>query len=86
VSDADGDQSASLLDRSADRLLTAGVLERVAIGVASVALAFVVGLVLVAAAGYSPLLFLNEMLLGAIGSERGIALMLRESTMYILTS
>ncbi|PSP95154.1 ABC transporter permease [Halobacteriales archaeon QS_4_62_28] len=66
-------------------MLTAGVVERLGIGIASVVLAFVVGLCIVAAAGYSPLIFLNEMLLGALGSQRGIALTLRESSLYILT-
>jgi len=66
-------------------MLTAGVVERLGIGIASVVLAFVVGLCIVAAAGYSPLIFLNEMLLGALGSQRGIALTLRESTLYVLT-
>ena len=75
----------SALDRAADRMLTAGVVERLGIGIASVVLAFVVGLCIVAAAGYSPLIFLNEMLLGALGSQRGIALTLRESSLYILT-
>jgi simple sugar transport system permease protein len=75
----------SLLDRAAERLLDATVLDRIGIGIASVLLAFIVGLVVVTAAGYSPTIFLNEMLVGVFGSERGIALTLRESTLYILT-
>ena len=71
-------------ERAARRLIRAGGLERVAIGFASTTLAFLIGLVIVAAAGHSPVEFLVEMLNGILGSERGIALTLRESTIFIL--
>ena len=66
-------------------LIDAGGLERVAIGVASATLALLVGLVIVAASGYSPVVFVVEMVDGIVGSERGIALTLRESSIFILT-
>jgi simple sugar transport system permease protein len=75
----------SLVERAADRMLAAGALERIGIGVASVVLAFAVAVVVIAAAGYSPAEFFGEMLVGVLGSERGIALTLRESTVYVLT-
>ncbi|MHC3437257.1 ABC transporter permease [Natrialbaceae archaeon A-gly3] len=65
-------------------MIRAGSLERIAIGFASAALAVVIGLVIVAAAGHSPVVFVTEMLDGVIGSERGMALALRESTIFIL--
>jgi simple sugar transport system permease protein len=65
-------------------MLAASSYERVWLGIASTVLALLIGLLIVTLSGYSPLLFLNEMLLGVIGSERGIALTLRESTMFIL--
>ena len=72
------------IERVANRLVRAGGLERVAIGVASGTTALLIGLVIVAATGHSPVLFLREMFSGIFGSERGIALSLRESTVFIL--
>lgn len=67
------------------RLATTAGFERVVLGGSSAAAALLIGLVIVAAAGYSPVEFLSEMARGIIGSERGIALTLRESTIYILS-
>lgn len=82
---SDDGASAGWLERAGRRLIRAGGLERVAIGVASTALAFLIGLVIVAVSGYSPLAFVVQMLVGVLGSERGIALTLRESTIFILS-
>lgn len=79
-----GGDSAGWVERAAHRMIRAGGLERVAIGFASAALAIVIGLVIVAAAGHSPTVFVTEMLDGIVGSERGMALALRESTIFIL--
>jgi simple sugar transport system permease protein len=72
------------IERLGRRLAAAGGFERVAIAIASATLALAIGLVIVAATGNSPTLFLTEMINGIFGSERGIALTLRESTMFIL--
>ena len=66
------------------RLAATDGIERVVLGVSSAAAALLIGLVIVAATGYSPVVFLSEMVRGIVGSERGIALTLRESTIYIL--
>lgn len=71
--------------RAARRLATASVLERLGIAAASVVTAILIGLLLVAAAGYDPVLFANNVLAGAIGDERAIARTLRYSTFFIVT-
>ena len=77
-------ESQSRLEAIGHRLASTGGLERIAIGLASATTALLIGLVIVAATGYSPVEFLTEMVRGIFGSERGIALTLRESTIYIL--
>lgn len=82
---ADGERPAGhLVKRIKGVVLTENATERVLLGLGSTALALLIGLVVVAVSGFSPLLFLNELVVGAFGSERGIALTLRESTMFIL--
>jgi len=83
-STGDGDAQ-SVLDRLPERLVDATVLERLGIAVASTTAAILVGLVIVAASGYSPLLFLNNLIVGAFGSERVLARTLRLSTFFVLT-
>ncbi len=74
----------SLLDSAATALLRATVLERIAIAAASTLLALVIGLVIVGLAGYDPLQFASQLLVGAFGSERAIARTLRNSTLFVL--
>jgi len=83
-STGDGD-ARSVLERLPERLVDATVLERLGIAVASTTAAILVGLVIVAASGYSPLLFLNNLIVGAFGSERVLARTLRLSTFFVLT-
>lgn len=78
-------ESQGRLEAIGRRLAGAGGIERIAIGISSATAALLIGLVIVAATGYSPVQFLNEMVRGIFGSERGIALTLRESTIFILT-
>lgn len=84
MSDTPDGESAGLIGQAIDRVIELTALERVAVGFASTALALLIGLVIVAATGHSPLLFVVEMLNGTMGSVRGIALTLRETTIYIL--
>ncbi|WP_435076063.1 ABC transporter permease [Halococcus sp. AFM35] len=72
------------LDRAADRMLQASVLERLAIAVASTSLALVLGAVIVAATGYDAVAFLSALVYGAVGTTSNVAFMLRQSTMLIL--
>ncbi|MFC7214774.1 ABC transporter permease [Saliphagus sp. GCM10025334] len=85
MSSADESGTRSLADRVAGRLLQATVLERLGIALASVTTAIFIGLLIVAAAGYSPIMFLNNLIVGALGSERILARTLRLSTFFILT-
>ncbi|WP_247001001.1 ABC transporter permease [Halosolutus gelatinilyticus] len=75
----------AVLDRTADRLLAATVLERIAIAIASTALALLLGLAIVAAAGYDPAQFATHLVVGAFGSESAVSRTLRFSTLFILT-
>ncbi|MDR5674180.1 ABC transporter permease [Halalkaliarchaeum sp. AArc-GB] len=59
-------------------------MERVAIGAASTALALFIGIVIVAMAGFNPLRFSAQLVIGAFGSERGIARTLRFTTLLTL--
>ena len=70
--------------RLADRLLDATVQERLAIAVASTALALLSGLVIVTASGYDPVRFLEDLLYGAFGSADRFALTLKSTTSFIL--
>ncbi|MFB6189474.1 MAG: ABC transporter permease, partial [Halapricum sp.] len=74
----------AVLDRSAERVLRASVLERLALSVAATVLALLVGSVIVAAAGYDAIEFSYALLYGAIGTVSNIAFTLRQSTMLIL--
>jgi ABC-type uncharacterized transport system permease subunit len=78
-------ESQGRLEAIGRRLAGVGGLERIVIGLSSATTALLIGLVIVAATGYSPVEFLTEMVRGIFGSERGIALTLRESTIYILS-
>jgi len=85
VSAPDAGRLRSLLDRTADRLLSASVLERLAIAVASTLLALAIGLVIVAAAGYDPIQFLSQLFIGSLGSERAVLRTMRNGTLFVLT-
>ncbi|WP_232833706.1 ABC transporter permease [Saliphagus sp. LR7] len=73
------------IDRLADRALEATMVERIAIALASTLLALCIGLVIVAAAGYDPVRFANQLLVGSFGGERAISRTLRYSTLFVLT-
>ncbi|MCU4975669.1 ABC transporter permease [Halobacteria archaeon AArc-m2/3/4] len=66
-------------------MLEATVLERLGIALASITTAILVGLLAVTASGYNPVLFLNNLIVGSIGSERVLARTLRLSTFFVLT-
>ncbi|THE64743.1 ABC transporter permease [Salinadaptatus halalkaliphilus] len=66
-------------------MLSATVLERIAIAIASTLSAILIGLVIVAVAGYNPVQFVNQLVVGSFGSERAIVRTLRYSTLFILT-
>jgi len=85
VSDADPGRARAAVDRAADRMLDASVLQRVVVATASTALALLVGLAVVAAAGYDPLLFLGNVFEGAFGDENALARTLKFATLFILT-
>ncbi|MWV40490.1 ABC transporter permease [Natrialba swarupiae] len=65
-------------------MLDATVLERIGIAIGSTALALLIGLVIVAASGYDPIQFANQLVVGSFGSERAIARTLRYSTLFVL--
>jgi len=73
------------VDSAAGHMLHASVIERLAIATASMALALVIGVTIVAAAGYDPMAFLTSLIEGAIGGQSAIARTLRFSTLFILT-
>jgi len=83
VSDTPEDD-AGLIGTAMERLVELTALERVAIGFLSATLALVIGLFVVAATGNSPLMFIAGLIDGTMGSERSIALTLRETTIYLL--
>nr|WP_232819733.1 ABC transporter permease [Haloprofundus halophilus] len=85
MSSTDEPGARSLLDRVGDRLFDATVLERLGIALVSILTAILLGLLMVAAAGYNPIVFLNNLIVGAIGSERMLARTLRISTFFIVT-
>jgi len=61
------------VDRAAENMLRASVIERLAIATASTALALLIGVSIVAAAGYDPVQFITSMIQGAIGGQSAIA-------------
>ena len=73
------------LDRVADRLLRASVGERIGIAAASTALALLVGLLVVALAGYDPVQFVGNVVIGAFGDPNALARTLKFTTLFILT-
>ncbi|WP_132061508.1 ABC transporter permease [Halorussus amylolyticus] len=66
-------------------MLNASVLQRLAIATASTALALVVGLVVVAAAGYDPIDFIANVFEGAFGDDAAVSRTLKFTTIFILT-
>jgi simple sugar transport system permease protein len=85
MSDAGSSRDSGLLDRIAARLLDASVLERLAIAIASTGLALLIGLVIVAAAGYDAIQFLGYVLEGSFGDSSAISRTLKFTTLFILT-
>ncbi|MFC5973854.1 ABC transporter permease [Halomarina salina] len=85
MSDDGSSRARSTLDRAADRVLDLTVLERLAIATASTLLALLIGLVIVAAAGYDPAEFLGAMFEGSFGDRSATARSLKFATILILT-
>ncbi|MDS0300047.1 ABC transporter permease [Halogeometricum sp. S1BR25-6] len=85
MSDADSSPARDLLDRAADRVLDLTVLERLAIAAASTVLALLIGLVVVAAAGYDPAQFLRFVFVGSFGDAGATARTLKFTTILTLT-
>lgn len=72
------------VDRAADYVLEATVVERLGIAVAATAAALLIGLAVVAIAGYDPIRFLSQLVGGAFGSANGISRTLRYTTLFVL--
>lgn len=85
MSESDSGRGRELLDRAASRALDLTVLERLALAVASTLLALLVGVVIVAAAGYDPTAFVVDIFEGAFGDDNAVARTLKFSTIAILT-
>nr|WP_238392263.1 ABC transporter permease [Halorussus amylolyticus] len=85
MSGSDSSRGRAALDRAAARMLNASVLQRLAIATASTALALVVGLVVVAAAGYDPIDFIANVFEGAFGDDAAVSRTLKFTTIFILT-
>jgi ABC-type uncharacterized transport system permease subunit len=66
-------------------MVDADAVERLLIALASVGLALFLGSIVVAAAGYDPVLFVYSLLYGAIGTVSNIVFTLRQTTMFIIT-
>ncbi|WP_409025340.1 ABC transporter permease [Halalkalicoccus salilacus] len=66
-------------------MVNATVLQRLAIATAATALALLIGLVVVAAAGYDPLQFASQLIEGSFGDGNAIARTLKFTTIFILT-
>ncbi len=73
-----------MLDVIARRMLDMSVLERIGIAVASTTLALGIGIVIAALAGYDPIQFSTQLLVGAVGSERAIARTLRGTVIFVM--
>ena len=84
-SDAGPTRTRAALDRAAARMLDATVLQRLAVATASIVLALVVGLVVVAAAGYDPVQFVLDVFEGSFGDENAVARTLKFTTLFVLT-
>ena len=85
MSDSDSGRTRGVLDRAAAGMLEASVLQRLAIATASTVAALAVGLVVVAAAGYDPAVFLRNVFEGAFGDSNAIARTLKFTTIFVLT-
>nr|WP_232820589.1 ABC transporter permease [Halorussus litoreus] len=79
-----GNGARAVLDRTADRMVHATAVERLAIAVASTLLALALGAVVVAASGYDAVEFVSSLAYGAFGSKSNVAFTLRQSTMLII--
>ena len=82
-----GDDSGRIrtgLDRAADRILDASIYERIGIAVGSTGLALLIGLIIVAVAGHSPIQFLQLLVEGSFGSRRAFSSTLQFTTLFIL--
>lgn len=70
--------------RFAGRMASAGVGERFLLAVAAIALSLVIGSAVILAAGHDPILFVQALVFGAIGTPGQIAFTLRKTTMLVL--
>jgi len=73
-----------VLGQFGGRIATTGVLQRFAIALAAIGLSLAVGSVIILAIGQDPILFVQALVFGAIGTPGQIAFTLRKSTMLIL--
>ena len=85
MSGAGSNRVRAVLDSIAARMLDASVAERIAIGAASMTLAILIGLLVVAFAGYDPAQFLRNVVVGAFGDANALARTLKFTTLFILT-
>lgn len=72
------------VDRAAGYMLRATVVERLGIAVAATAAALLVGLIVVAVAGYDPIRFASQLVGGAFGGGNAISRTLRYTTLFVL--
>lgn len=73
-----------VLGQFASRIATTGVLQRFSIALAAIGLSLAIGSVIILAIGQDPILFVQALVFGAIGTPGQIAFTLRKSTMLIL--
>lgn len=72
------------LDRAAEYMLDATVLERIGIAAAATGAALLIGVFAVIGTGHSPVTFLNELVWGAFGDQRRLSRTLQFMTLYVL--
>ena len=85
MSGADAGRIRAALNRAAVAMVHASALQRLAIATASTVAALLVGLVVVAAAGYDPGAFLRNVFEGAFGDRNAVARTLKFTTIFVLT-
>jgi simple sugar transport system permease protein len=78
------DAVVGILEQFAGRVETAGVLERFAVALAAIGLSLAVGSAIILASGQNPVVFVQALVFGAIGTPGQLAFTLRKSTMLIL--
>lgn len=73
-----------ILERFAGRMASADVGERFLLAIAAIVLSLVIGSAVILAAGHDPILFVQALVFGAIGTPSQIAFTLRKTTMLVL--